>query len=104
MANSDLRLVYSVVEAAELLGIGRSTAYELVASGELATTRLGRRVLVSRPTLTALLGVEPPLPGELEAARLELARRAKSSPPAKRSSGRRRTGHAEGQTHLPFIA
>ncbi len=38
MAIGDLRLVYTVAEAAELLGIGRSTAYELVARGEIVTT------------------------------------------------------------------
>jgi len=76
----ELRLVYSVVEAAELLGIGRSTAYELAARGELATTRLGNRVVVSRPTLTELLGVQPPLPGELERARLTLARSRLNKP------------------------
>lgn len=61
------RLVYSVTEAAELLGIGRSTAYDLVARGELETVRLGGRVVVTRPTLTELIGVEPPLPYELDA-------------------------------------
>lgn len=33
-------------EAAEALGIGRSTAFELVASGALASVRVGRRRLV----------------------------------------------------------
>ena len=41
-----IRLVYSVTESAELLGISRSTAYELVARGELATVRIGRRRMV----------------------------------------------------------
>ncbi len=38
MARGDLRLVCTVAEAAGLLGIGRSTAYELVARGEIVTT------------------------------------------------------------------
>ncbi len=72
---ANLRLVYTVTEAAELLGIGRSTAYELVARGELPTVRLGHRVVVSRPTLADLLGFEPPLPGELDAVRSALDQR-----------------------------
>jgi len=102
MAKSELRLVYSVDEAAELLGIGRSTAYELVASGELAATRLGGRVLVSRPTLTSLLGIEPPLQGELEATRVALTRTPNVSSAAKRSARRRQPPHSDGQHQLPF--
>ncbi|MCP5068637.1 MAG: helix-turn-helix domain-containing protein, partial [bacterium] len=64
-----MRLVYTVPEAAELLGIGRSTAYEYVAGGEIATVRIGSRLIVTRPTLTELLGVEPPLPAEMGAVR-----------------------------------
>lgn len=33
-------------EAAEVLGVGRSTAFDLVASGQLASVRVGRRRLV----------------------------------------------------------
>ena len=102
MATGDLRLVYSVVEAAELLGIGRSTAYDLVARGELATTRLGSRVVVSRPTLTALLGIEPPLPGELDAARQALTHTAKPTRAPKRPTRRRQPARAARQAHLPF--
>jgi excisionase family DNA binding protein len=52
MRSSDLRLVYTVAEFAELLGIGRSTAYELVARGERAITHLGGRVMVTPPDRT----------------------------------------------------
>jgi excisionase family DNA binding protein len=38
------RLVLTVGEAGELLGISRSFAYELVARGELPAIRLGRRI------------------------------------------------------------
>jgi excisionase family DNA binding protein len=41
-------LLVSVREAGELLGIGRSLAYELVAVGRLETVHIGRRVLVPR--------------------------------------------------------
>ncbi|MCP4958934.1 MAG: helix-turn-helix domain-containing protein [Actinomycetia bacterium] len=104
MAAGDLRLVYTVTEAAELLGIGRSTAYELVAQGELATIRLGRRVVVSRPTLTVLLGVEPPLPRELDAARQALANSAEPTGALKRPTRRHRPASTDAQAHLPFTA
>jgi excisionase family DNA binding protein len=103
MPSCELRLVYTVAEAAELLGIGRSTAYELVNRGELVTTRLGSRVVVTRPTLTTLLGFEPPLPGELDDARDAIARRSRPSTPTGSASRTRRLT-VDGQTHLPFIA
>ena len=49
------RLVYTVHEAAQLLGISRAFAYELVARGELPVIRLGRRVLVPKLRLRALV-------------------------------------------------
>ena len=51
------RLVFSVPEVAELLGISRAFAYELVARGELPVVRLGRRVVVPRVALLAKIGV-----------------------------------------------
>ena len=45
------RLVLTVVEAAELLKIGRSCAYEAVRNGQLPVIRLGRRILVPRAAL-----------------------------------------------------
>lgn len=40
------RLVRTVAEAAEMLGISRALAYRLVKTGKLRHIRLGRRVLV----------------------------------------------------------
>jgi excisionase family DNA binding protein len=59
----DGRLVLSVSEAAGLLGISRGLAYELVARGELPSLRLGRRIVVPRRALEALLeaGVADPV-------------------------------------------
>jgi len=59
-----------VEEAARLLGIGRSTAYEAARRQELPTLRIGRRLLVPVPQLLALLRgplaeQTPALPGEL---------------------------------------
>jgi excisionase family DNA binding protein len=48
-------LTVSVVDAAELLGISRAFAYELVARGELPSVRLGRRVVIPRRALEALV-------------------------------------------------
>ncbi len=47
----DDRLALTVPEAAELLGIGKTLAYELVDRGELPHVRLGRAVRVSRREL-----------------------------------------------------
>jgi excisionase family DNA binding protein len=57
-------LTLSIEEAAELLGIGRSSAYEAARNGQLPTIRLGRRLLVPRPKLEAMLGVPSDGPGE----------------------------------------
>jgi len=40
------RVMLSVEQAAEALGIGRTTAYALIKSGELDSVRIGRRRLV----------------------------------------------------------
>ncbi len=52
------RLVLKVAEAGELLGISRAFAYELVARGELPVIRLGRRRLVPKRALLALVDVD----------------------------------------------
>src|ERR1700741_656959 len=49
------RLTYTVPEVAELLGISRSTAYECIRRGEIPALVLGRRIVVSRAALKALL-------------------------------------------------
>jgi excisionase family DNA binding protein len=48
-------LVYTVMQTATLLGISRTHAYELVARGDLAHIRLGRRIVVPRQSLERLL-------------------------------------------------
>ena len=55
------KLALSVPEVAELLGISRAFAYELVARRELPALRLGRRLVVSRQVIEALLsqGTQP---------------------------------------------
>ncbi|MGH9023884.1 MAG: helix-turn-helix domain-containing protein [Acidimicrobiia bacterium] len=51
----DNRLVLSVSEAAVMLGISRTLAYELVARHALPSLRLGRRIVVPRRALEQLL-------------------------------------------------
>ena len=65
MNGSNVRGLYTVVEAAQLVGVGRSTMYELVHRGEVASIRLGRKVLITRSTLESILGFTPPTPAEL---------------------------------------
>jgi excisionase family DNA binding protein len=43
-----------------MLGISRAFAYELVARGELPVIRLGRRLLVPKAGLLALVGQTQP--------------------------------------------
>ncbi len=50
-------LTLTVDEAAALLGVSRSTAYDLVDTDELPTVRLRRRILVPTSALADLLGV-----------------------------------------------
>ena len=55
------RLVYTVAETADLLGIALGTAYECVRSGDIPSIKLGRRIVVPRKALMKLLdedGVE----------------------------------------------
>lgn len=44
--NETKRRLYPLPEAAELLGVGRSTIYELIGAGALASVKIGRRTLV----------------------------------------------------------
>jgi excisionase family DNA binding protein len=52
------RMTVTVEEAAQLLGIGRQSAYQAARTGELPTIKLGRRLLVPRAQLDTLLGVD----------------------------------------------
>ncbi len=57
---SNERLTVTVPEAAAILGISRSFAYELIGRGELPVVRFGRRVVVPRRALETLLDVVRP--------------------------------------------
>lgn len=47
----------TVEQTAELLGLGRTAAYEAARRGEFPTRRLGRRIIVPVPALLEWLGV-----------------------------------------------
>jgi excisionase family DNA binding protein len=51
------RTTLTVEEAARVLGIGRSTAYEAVRCGQIPAMRLGRRAIVPTAWLAQQLGV-----------------------------------------------
>lgn len=61
----DVPLVYTVTQTAALLGISRTHAYELVARGDVAHVRLGRRIVVPRHALERLLDVASERPAAL---------------------------------------
>ncbi len=50
------RLTVTVEEAASLLSLGRTAAYEAARRGEIPTRRLGRRLIVPVPALLDWLG------------------------------------------------
>ncbi len=53
----DIPLLLAVPDAARLLGIGTTFAWELVRTGDLPSVKLGRRVLVPRAALERLADV-----------------------------------------------
>lgn len=55
------RSTMTVEEAAVVLGISRTTAYECVRRGELRAVRLGRRLVVPRLVVDQLLSGEQAL-------------------------------------------
>lgn len=59
------RKLYTPGEAAQVLGVGRSTVYDLIARGEVAGIRVGRRVFVTAATLEDLIGERPPPPCDI---------------------------------------
>ena len=50
------KLTLSVNEFCEIVGVGRTKAYEILNSGELEIVRLGRRTLITRRSVEAMIG------------------------------------------------
>ena len=63
------RLTYSVAEAAEALGLAKSTTYDAIRRGEIPSVRIGGRIVVPKAALAKFLetAVSWPTPGEDEA-------------------------------------
>lgn len=59
---ADERRVFSVTEAAAVLGIGRSKLYELIAAGELRTIHIGRLCKVPVDAIDEFLATRPSTP------------------------------------------
>jgi excisionase family DNA binding protein len=73
-ASAPGRLLYSVEEAADLLGIGRTFMFHLVATGEINSFKIGKRRKIPRDALDGyierLRSEQAALPDELEELRL----------------------------------
>ena len=54
------RATMTIPEAADLLGLSESATYEAAARGEIPAVKIGRRVLVIRDLLMALLSGSSP--------------------------------------------
>jgi excisionase family DNA binding protein len=52
------RLTLTVEETARLIGVSRGACYSAVRAGQSPSIKVGRRVLVPRHKLEALLGIE----------------------------------------------
>lgn len=49
------KLTISIIEAAKSLGVGRSTAYQLINTGDLKVIKIGKRTLVTVESIRALV-------------------------------------------------
>ncbi len=86
------RLLLSIPQAADALGIGKDLAWELVHSGELPTVHIHRRRLVRTADLAAYVEQLPPDLGYVETLRqgTDDHRRRVVVVPARESAGARR--------------
>lgn len=57
--SKDNSLVYSIDEAAQVLGIGRNTAYEAAHRGDIPTIKIGRLLKVPKTALDRMMGRPP---------------------------------------------
>jgi excisionase family DNA binding protein len=48
-------LTFTVIQTAKLLGLGRNQTYEAVQRGEIPSIRIGKRILIPRLALEAML-------------------------------------------------
>lgn len=50
------RLAFSIAEAVEILGVGRTLLYEAIRNGDLKTIKVGRRRLIRPEAIAEWLG------------------------------------------------
>jgi excisionase family DNA binding protein len=55
IAREQLRLVYSISEAAHALNLSRATLYRLLAQGRISSIKIGSRRLIVRTSIDDLL-------------------------------------------------
>ena len=55
MPNTTERAAYSILDAANYLGVSRSQVYRLLADGSLDSLKIGTRRLIRRDAMDALL-------------------------------------------------
>ena len=92
--SADHPLTLTVEQAGQVLGVGRSTAYELVRSGDLKCIRLRRRIVVPVAHLAESLGVDR----DAVWATLTDAVAESDGPPAAEQSGIRRSRRGSATT------
>lgn len=63
MSDPTTRQTLTVEEVAAILGLGRNACYEAVARGDIPSLKIGRRILIPRHRLEALLGGSGSQPG-----------------------------------------
>lgn len=57
--DNGFKIAYSPEEAAEAMSLGVSTIYAMMAEGRLRRVKVGRRTLIPRSSLEAILVQEP---------------------------------------------
>ena len=96
----DRPLTLTVEQAGQVLGVGRSTAYELVRSGDLKCIRLRRRIVVPVAHLAESLGVDR----DAVWATLTDTEVEEAGPPAlEQSVARRQRGGSATTTETPTL-
>lgn len=61
-SSAQAALTYGVIDAARMLGIGRSSIYRLIADGKLDARALGGRTVIPAASLQAFVASLPPAP------------------------------------------
>jgi excisionase family DNA binding protein len=95
-------LTITVEQAARVLGVGRSTAYELIRSGDLACIRLRRRIVVPVAHLAERLGVDRDAVWAALAATAVMAPARPSNAPRSRKAAQRSSGSTTAATPSLF--